>query len=80
LTGLANRRHLLHLLNGFFTDHADPRLPERQLAFLYVDLDHFKEVNDSFGHSTGDELLRQIGPRASRTSCIACLRLLPRKC
>jgi diguanylate cyclase len=63
LTGLANRRQLLHLLNGFFTDQADPRLPERQLSFLYVDLDHFKEVNDSFGHSTGDELLRQIGPR-----------------
>jgi diguanylate cyclase (GGDEF)-like protein len=67
LTGLGNRRHLFYLLNAFFADHADPRTPERHLSLLFVDLDHFKEINDSFGHAAGDELLRQLGPRLSST-------------
>jgi diguanylate cyclase len=63
LTGLGNRRRLSSLLDAYFADHADPETPRRDLAFLFVDLNHFKEINDSFGHSAGDELLRQLGPR-----------------
>jgi diguanylate cyclase (GGDEF)-like protein len=63
LTGLGNRRYLFDVLDTFFTDQANPLLPRRTLAFLFIDLNHFKEINDSFGHSAGDELLRQLGPR-----------------
>jgi diguanylate cyclase len=63
LTGLGNRRQLFYLLNAFFADHADPATADRHLSLLYIDLDHFKEINDSFGHAAGDELLRQLGPR-----------------
>jgi len=59
LTGLGNRRKLGEALDAYFLEHAG----DAPLAFLYIDLDHFKEINDAFGHSAGDELLRQLGPR-----------------
>ena len=63
LTGLGNRRQLVQALNGFFEAVTGAAGAQRRLAFLFMDLDHFKEINDSFGHSAGDEILRQLGPR-----------------
>ncbi len=63
LTGLGNRRHLVDRL-GAAIESAAAR--DGQLALLLVDLDGFKELNDTLGHSAGDEVLRQIGPRLSQ--------------
>jgi len=63
LTGLANRRHMRdELARAFSALHGGD---VQCVALLLIDLDHFKEVNDSFGHQTGDALLKQIGPRIS---------------
>src|SRR4051812_44872719 len=57
LTGLGNRRHLLARLEAAIGDHG------REVALLLIDLDGFKELNDTLGHQAGDEVLTQIGPR-----------------
>ncbi len=60
LTGLANRSFLLsHLQKSI---HMAMR-NGRTIALLLFDLDHFKDVNDSFGHAIGDELLRLVSER-----------------
>lgn len=64
LTGLGNRRHLFQVLDDFFDQQRSSALEDkRQVAFLFMDLNHFKEINDSFGHPAGDLLLEHLGAR-----------------
>jgi diguanylate cyclase (GGDEF)-like protein len=65
LTGAANRRALYARLDDLFDGGPDGR-PERGFGLALIDLDHFKEVNDSFGHGAGDELLRLVVQRFDR--------------
>ena len=68
LTGLGNRRSLFELLDVVAAEHAAGEPDARAIAFMFLDLNRFKEVNDSFGHATGDELLRQLGARLQELS------------
>ena len=60
LTDLPNRAHLRERLD-LALQRADAA--EQHLAFLIVDVDHFKEINDTLGHDAGDEALRELGVR-----------------
>ena len=60
LTGLPNRLLFKERLSG---ELAYASREHEKLALLFIDLDHFKNVNDSLGHSAGDELLVQVGQR-----------------
>ncbi len=60
LTGLANRRYFVRRL-AEEVDRAERH--GRQLALIILDLDHLKQLNDSLGHQTGDEALREIAIR-----------------
>lgn len=58
LTGLYNRRYLMDTMNGEFSRARRYWTP---LAIMMIDVDHFKLVNDRFGHHVGDEVLEHLG-------------------
>jgi diguanylate cyclase len=64
LTGVVNRRAFLDLIER---EWALARRYETTCALVVIDVDHFKRVNDSFGHRCGDMLLRQIAEAGSET-------------
>jgi diguanylate cyclase (GGDEF)-like protein len=64
LTGLPNRQRCLDTAQRLF---ADAERSQERVAVLYMDLNSFKRVNDTFGHSVGDAVLQNV---AGRLSCI----------
>ncbi|GAA6145577.1 putative bifunctional diguanylate cyclase/phosphodiesterase [Thalassolituus maritimus] len=60
LTGLPNRVHLQQKLSEAIDESTDTH---KRFALCYLDLDGFKTINDSLGHSTGDELLIEVAKR-----------------
>lgn len=65
LTALPNRALFFDRLNRLLDNGARY---EQMLALLFLDLDHFKDVNDAYGHDAGDQLLQQVAVRL--TGCV----------
>lgn len=64
LTGIANRRHFMDTAPVYMQQAAR----NKQRCFIIMfDVDHFKQVNDTYGHAAGDEILKVIAARVKRT-------------
>jgi diguanylate cyclase (GGDEF)-like protein len=63
LSGVANRRHFFELAGRSFREARQLGSP---LSAMMLDIDHFKEVNDKYGHAAGDDVIRVVAHRVSR--------------
>jgi diguanylate cyclase (GGDEF)-like protein len=63
LTGLPNRRHILELLDRALAEHASAG---SGLCIAVIDIDHFKAINDMYGHDAGDIVLRHFADTCRR--------------
>jgi diguanylate cyclase (GGDEF)-like protein len=57
LTGIGNRKHLEGRLSAVIAEFQNNASPA---GLLFMDVDHFKQVNDTYGHNTGDNVLRMV--------------------
>ncbi len=64
LTGLSNRHRMAHQIETTLTAF---KAAKRNCAIMMLDLDKFKQVNDTLGHAAGDELLKQVASRLKRS-------------
>lgn len=72
LTGLYNRRYLTEALDSELSRAERETIP---LSLIMMDIDHFKKINDTYGHQVGDQFLKEIATllkKLCRTSDIAC--------
>lgn len=65
LTGLHNRRYMETHLKTLLGEAAQKGLP---LSVIIADIDHFKQVNDTYGHDAGDQVLKEFATRLQRNS------------
>jgi diguanylate cyclase (GGDEF)-like protein len=63
LTGLPNRQRCIDAAERLFAEAA---IAQEQVAVIYVDLNSFKRVNDTFGHTVGDAVLKSVAVRLAR--------------
>ncbi len=62
MTGINNRRRLFELLDE---EYRRTLRYQRPLSLMLVDIDHFKKINDTYGHAAGDEVLRWFAKQCS---------------